>query len=145
MTEVREPAVAYGKQKLTIDEYLEFEKASPEKHEYFEGEIFAMSGAGPRHNVIFSNLFRDISGHLKGKPCQPYGSDMRIHIPDNSLFTYPDISIICGDPVSSIRDDDSFVEPTVIIEILSPSTRHYDRGGNSNCTGIFPHSKNTSS
>ncbi len=135
--EVREPVVAYGKTKLTVEEYLQWEKASIEKHEFYKGEIFtmsghgeplAMSGAGNRHNKIFSNLFIGLGMLLKGKPCQPYGSDMRIHIPENTLFTYPDISIICGDIISSMVDEESFIQPTVIIEILSPSTKSYDRG-----------------
>jgi len=126
--ELREPAVAYGKSKFTIQEYLDMENATDRKNEYYKGEIFAMAGAGARHNVIFSNLFIDIGSRLKGRPCQPYGSDMRLHIPENTLFTYPDISIICGDLVPSYRDKDSVVQPSVLMEILSPSTKNYDRG-----------------
>lgn len=125
---VREPVVAYGKKKLSIEEYLEFERSSAEKHEYFQGEVFVMSGAGTRHNIIFSNLFTAIGIHLKGKPCRPYGSDMRVHIPENSLFTYPDISIFCGDVVTLDSEEDTAVGPTIIIEILSPPTKNYDRG-----------------
>src|SRR6185295_12969706 len=66
---------------------------------------------------------------LKGNACKPYGSDLRIHIPGNTLFTYPDISIICGSIIPSDPDEDSSINPTVIIEILSPSTKDYDRGG----------------
>jgi Uma2 family endonuclease len=65
---------------------------------------------------------------LKGKRCQPYGSDFRVHIPENSLFTYPDISIVCGEIVSSNVDEESFIHPAVIIEILSTSTKQYDHG-----------------
>lgn len=65
---------------------------------------------------------------LKGKDCQPYGSDLRLHIPQNSLFTYPDISIICGDILTPPDDKISAINPTVIVEILSPSTKNYDRG-----------------
>jgi Uma2 family endonuclease len=126
--EVREPAVAYGKKKWTIEEYLGMEKASREKHEYYQGEIFAMSGAGPRHNIIFSNLFGDLAYRLKGKKCRAFGSDFRINIPENTLFTYPDISIICGDLITSDLDEDTGAQPSVIIEILSPSTRNYDKG-----------------
>jgi Uma2 family endonuclease len=125
--EVKEPAVSYGKNKITIEEYLQFEKATDIKHEYYRGEVFAMSGAKPRHNVIAKNLMRDIATALRGKPCQPYGSDMRINIPENTLFTYPDISIICGEVVPSGYDEDTATEPIVIIEILSESTRGYDR------------------
>ncbi len=126
--EVRDPIVVYNKSKLSVEEYLQFEKASRDKHEYFKGEIFAMAGAGARHNVIFSNFFISIGIQLKGKPCKPYGSDLRIHIPENSLFTYPDISIICGEIIPSKVDADTTIQPTVIIEILSPSTRNYDQG-----------------
>jgi Uma2 family endonuclease len=66
---------------------------------------------------------------LKGKPCKPFGSDLRIHIPENTLFTYPDISIICNEIKTSPVDLDTAILPTVIIEILSSSTRNYDHGG----------------
>jgi Uma2 family endonuclease len=128
MYEVREPIPAYGKNKVSVEEYLQFEKESFEKHEYYKGEIFLMAGAGTLHNVIYSNLFIALGIKLKGKPCQPYGSDMRIHISENSLFTYPDISIICGDIIPSTDDEDTATLPTVSIEILSRSTREYDRG-----------------
>lgn len=120
--------MAYGKKKLTVEEYLRWEKESVEKNEYYRGEIFAMAGAGARHNIIAVNMLREISLALKGKPCRPYGSDLRVHIPENTLFTYPDISIICGDIIPSKEDTDTAILPAVIIEILSPSTKQYDRG-----------------
>ncbi|MCU0358531.1 MAG: Uma2 family endonuclease [Cyclobacteriaceae bacterium] len=128
MIEVRDPIALYNKTRFTVEEYLEFEKSSPEKHEFFRGEIFLMSGAGPRHNVIFSNLFGELAQRLKGKPCRPYGSDQRIYVEQNTLFTYPDISIICGEIVASAPDEETAVNPVVLIEILSPSTRNYDKG-----------------
>ena len=127
--EVRDPITLYNKSIFTVEEYLRFEKGSSEKHEYFHGEIFAMAGADARHNVIFSNLFGELAYKLKGKPCRPYGSDLRIHVAKNTLFTYPDISIICGEIVPSSEDHDTATQPTVLIEILSPSTRQYDHGG----------------
>jgi Uma2 family endonuclease len=126
--EVKEPAHSYQKKLYTIQEYLEMEKDSLEKHEYYKGEIFAMAGAGTRHNVIFKNIFGNLFIGLKGKRCQPYGSDFRVHIPENTLFTYPDISIYCGDVTISKEDEDTATGPTAIIEILSPSTKNYDRG-----------------
>ncbi len=126
--EVREPIIAYGKKKFTIEEYLEMEHHSVEKHEYYQDEIFAMAGASNNHNEIFSNVFGDLAYRLKGKLCKPYGSDMRIHIPENTLFTYPDISIFCKDPSEQQIYPDSFSGPAVIIEILSPATKRYDRG-----------------
>jgi Uma2 family endonuclease len=125
--EVREPLVAYGKTRLTADEYLQFEKEAQEKYEFFRGEIFAMAGASPRHNQIFENLYLQLGFALKGKPCQPYGSDLRIHIPQNTLYNYPDISIICKDLMASSDESDSVIEPAIIIEILSESTQSYDR------------------
>ncbi len=125
--EAEEPIYAYKKKLYTIEEYLEMENVAFEKHEYYKGEIFAMPGASARHNVISSNLIISLGVSLKDKNCQPYGSDMRIHIPENSFFTYPDVSIICGDVISANEDENTAIGPT-IIEILSPSTRNYDRG-----------------
>jgi Uma2 family endonuclease len=128
-TEVREPALAYGRKKWTEEEYLEMERVALDKHEYYQGEIFAMAGAGNRHNIIFRNLYVDLGYKSKGKSCRPYGSDLRVHIPENSLYTYPDISFFCGDLGDYLhKGDDNFVGPVMIIEILSPSTKRYDRG-----------------
>lgn len=126
--EIKEPAHAYNKKFYSIEEYLQMENEALEKHEYYKGEIIAMSGAGNRHNIISINIIVSLGNSLKGKSCQPYGSDMRIHIPENTLFTYPDISVICGDIINPNVDENTATNPTVIIEILSPSTRNYDRG-----------------
>lgn len=126
--ELREPVVAYGKKKLTIEEYLEFESASEEKHEYYQGEIFSMSGPKVPHNIIAGNIYFGLRKRLEGKSCQPFNSDQRIHIPENTLFTYPDISIICGEIITKDNDDWNVLNPSVIIEVLSPSTKNYDRG-----------------
>lgn len=128
MHEVREPAVAYGKRHFTIEEYLEMENAATEKHEYYQGEIFAMSGAKVNHVDICFNLAAGLKNKLKGKPCKPSGMDMRIHIPDNTLFTYPDIVVFCGERKTLNNDDMNGLNPTVIIEVLSRSTKKYDRG-----------------
>ena len=126
--ELREPAIAYGRQKLTIDEYLEWENAQTEKHEYYQGDVFAMSGAKLPHNHVTANLIAELKRKLKGKPCKPFGSDLRIYIEKNTLITYPDISVVCGDVIT--RNDDQFnvLNPTVIMEVLSPSTKVYDQG-----------------
>lgn len=126
--EVREPAVAYGKKQFSVEEYLEMEEGSQEKHEYYRGEIFAMSGAKLTHNTITYGLLASLLTKLKGKSCRPFGSDMRIHIEKNTLFTYPDISVICGE-VKTLNDDEyNALNPSVIIEVLSPSIKNYDRG-----------------
>ncbi len=124
---VNEPAIAYSKRKYTIEEYLELENAATEKHEYYQGEIFAMSGNKSQHNVVTMNLSIALGGKLTGKPCRPYGSDQRIHIEKNTLFTYPDISVFCGELESLNNDDFNFLNPTILFEVLSPSTRDYDK------------------
>lgn len=122
---INEPAPKYNY--ISQEEYLEMERTALDKHEYYQGEVFAMSGASLRHNRISVNTLTDLANKLKDKSCQPYGSDMRIHIPKNTLYTYPDISIICGD--AELTDDkfDTATNPSVIIELLSKSTRNYDR------------------
>jgi Uma2 family endonuclease len=126
--ECKEPALAYGRKHWSIDEYLEQEKSSDEKHEYFQGEVFAMAGATVQHNIIASTLLTELGSKLKGKGCQPFGSDLRIHIPANTLFTYPDVSVFFGE-VKTLNDDGwNALNPLVIIEILSRSTKTYDRG-----------------
>ncbi|MGX5688070.1 Uma2 family endonuclease [Arcticibacter tournemirensis] len=125
--ELHEPAIAYNKGRMTVNEYLDLENASSEKHEYYNGEVFAMAGAGRRHNIIFKNIYGELAYRLKGHRCQPYGSDLRIHIPQNSLYTYPDISILCKS-LTEQGDNEPVSGPTVLLEVLSPSTKSYDRG-----------------
>jgi Uma2 family endonuclease len=125
---LREPVEACGKKHFTPEEYLEWEELQPGKHEYFQGEIFDMAGSGDRHNLIFSNLFVELGSKLKGKSCKPYGSDFRIHIPQNTLYTYPDITVVCGDIISDEPDEEKLKLPLALFEILSPATRNYDRG-----------------
>ena len=123
MNELKEPAPVYLKNYITEEEYLAIENLATEKSEYYQGEIFAMSGAGLEHNLIFNNFYGDASRRLKGKNCQPFGSDMRLHIIENTLYTYPDVTFYC-----KTNDDKRLGEPTVIVEILSTSTRQYDIG-----------------
>lgn len=125
---LEEPAAAYGKRLITIEEYLAMEEASTEKHEYYKGEVFAMSGPKVIHSIIATNLMRDIAVHLKGKSCKPFNSDQRVFIEKNGLLTYPDLTIVCG-KIETLNDDKwNITNPSVIIEILSPSTKSYDRG-----------------
>jgi Uma2 family endonuclease len=124
--EVKEPAPKYNY--VSQEDYLAMERASETKHEYYKGEVFAMSGASWEHNVIAKNINTLVLPFLKGKPCDMFGSDLRIHIPENTLYTYPDFSIICGKPDTTDEEKDSIVKPSAIIEILSKSTKDYDRG-----------------
>jgi Uma2 family endonuclease len=124
--EVKEPAAKYNY--VSPEDYLIMERASEVKHEYFKGEVFAMSGASNEHNFIAYNINRVIAPYVHGKGCKLFGSDFRIHIPANTLYTYPDFTIVCGDNLSAILHTDNLASPSVIIEILSRSTADYDRG-----------------
>lgn len=126
--DVKEPAVSYSNKKYSIEEYLEMEQSSQEKHEYYQGEVFGMSGPKVPHGIISGNTFLALGNQLKGKRCRPFNGEQRIHIEQNTLFTYPDIFVVCGEIETRNNDDWNIVNPTVIIEILSPSTRDYDRG-----------------
>ncbi len=111
--------------KLSPEAYLEQERLSETKSEYIAGEIFAMSGGSPAHNLIGGNLIAALHSPLKKRPCRVYTSDQRVQVSDG--YVYPDISIVCGDPVFS--DQDNLQNPTVLVEVLSPSTADYDAGG----------------
>src|ERR1700740_3378674 len=123
--EVNEAAVDYGKKKYSIEEYLEMENASPEKHEYYQGEIFAMAGGGSQHNIVAKNVLSVLDKKLDKKPCQPFNSDTRVYIEKSMLFTYPDVSVFCGDLLSLNNDDLNFLNPVIIFEVLSPSRKNY--------------------
>jgi Uma2 family endonuclease len=118
---------AIPKQRFTEAEYLALESNSEIKHEYFHGEIFAMSGTSPEHDRIFGNVFINLGVQLRGKTCEPFSSDMRVRI-NSRIYTYPDISVVCGEAEFTPDNPPSLTNPTLIIEILSPSTESYDRG-----------------
>lgn len=126
--ELREPVAIYGKKIFSIAEYLELESAAVEKSEYYQGEIFAMSGALLPHNIICGNIYSYLHYNLKGKICRPFNSDMRVHIEKNTLFTYPDVSVVCGEPKTLNNDNFNLLNPIIIIEVLSKSTKNYNRG-----------------
>lgn len=119
---------AKPKTKLTPQEYLAFERKAETKHEYFDGEIFAMAGAKRNHNIVNQNLNGLVWQHLKGKDCESYSGDMRIFVPETGLYTYPDLVVACGKP--EFQDDifDTLLNPVLLIEVLSESTESYDRG-----------------
>jgi Uma2 family endonuclease len=119
-----QPATKYISEK----EYLAFERNALDKHEYYKGEIFAMSGASFKHNLIESNLRGVLHNVLKGGKCREFGSNLRVHIPKNTLYTYSDILVLCDEPDFVDDEFDTITNPSIIIEILSPSTANYDRG-----------------
>jgi len=119
---------AVAKKRLSTDEYLAIENAAAFKSEFYDGEMFAMAGASPTHNFIKDNLIRGLGNRLQSGRCRTASSDQRIRIERTGLFTYPDIVVVCGKPEISMRDPLAILNPSVLIEILSPSTEKYDRG-----------------
>lgn len=111
--------------KLTPQDYLVQERIAETKSEYIAGEIFAMAGGSPAHNLISANAMRELGNRLKQRPCRVYSSDQRVAVAD--AYVYPDVSVVCGQPEFS--DDDNLVNPTLIVEVLSKSTEDYDLGG----------------
>jgi Uma2 family endonuclease len=121
-------AEAAAKRIWTPAEYLAEERSSPGRHEFFDGEIFAMAGASFEHNKIVGNLVRELGNALRDRPCDVTPSDLRVHVPATGLYTYPDVSVLCGDPQFLDDARDTLLNPTVLVEVLSESTEAYDRG-----------------
>src|SRR2546426_11011230 len=114
--------------RLTEAEYLELERAAEFKSEFFEGEMFAMAGGTPQHSLIGTNLARELGNRLAGGRCLAYNGDLRIKIEATGLCTYPDLSVICGPLRFAEGTNDTVVNPTMVVEVLSDSTEAYDRG-----------------
>ncbi len=113
---------------VTVAEYLKFDHQSDQKYEYYDGQIYLMAGATPRHNLISASVNFTLYAQLRGKGCFIYSSDMRIKVEKTGLYTYPDMTIVCGQPQYEDTKPPTLLNPTVIIEILSPSTERDDRG-----------------
>jgi Uma2 family endonuclease len=116
-----------SQRRYSLDEYFAVEETSQVKNEYYDGEIFAMAGASLEHNRIAANLLRLIGTSLLNRGCEVFGSDLRVQTP-GGLFTYPDVSIVCGQPHITQGRPDTLTNPVVLIEVLSDATREYDRG-----------------
>ena len=113
---------------LSIAQYLDLELRTGQRHEYFRGEVFALVGGSPRHSLIATNFSAEARQRLIPGPCVAYNSDLRIKVSSNGLYTYPDATIICGELQLDSDIPDTVVNPTVLAEVLSDSTEHYDRG-----------------
>ena len=113
--------------RLTVAEYLTFERSSEERHELFDYEIYAMSGASREHGLISTNLIVSLGSQLKNRSCELFASDMRVKV-DQASYFYPDVVVACGKPTFEDSTLDTLINPTIVFEILSPSTERYDRG-----------------
>ena len=113
---------------ISPEEYLGLEEGAEVKSEYFDGEIFAMAGGSPEHNLIAGNVFGELWSQLGQSPCRVYPSDQRVKIQDTGLYTYPDVTVVCEEPEYEEARPRSLLNPTLIVEVLSETTEAYDRG-----------------
>jgi Uma2 family endonuclease len=109
------------------EDYLTFEREADTRHEFLDGEVYTMAGESLPHSRICMNLAREVGNSLKGKRCEPLSPNMKIRTSSASLFAYPDLTIICGEPLFHDRKKDVLTNPQIIFEVLSPSTAEYDR------------------
>lgn len=113
---------------VTPEEYLAGERGSPNKSEYLQGQVFAMGDASPRHVLIVNNLVSELRSQLKQRPCSVFSSDLRIMVSETGLYTYPDVVVVCDGLQFRDGFKDTVTNPILIIEVLSKSTKDYDRG-----------------
>ncbi|MSP61757.1 MAG: Uma2 family endonuclease [Myxococcales bacterium] len=123
---------------LSEEKYLAQERATELKHEFVNGEVTNMAGASPLHNLIASNITRALGNLLAGR-CVALGSDQRVHVAATGLYTYPDVTVVCGQPEIHAKDSWIITNPSLIVEVLSPSTEAHDRGAK------FAHYRNLAS
>jgi Uma2 family endonuclease len=114
--------------RYTPEEYLAHERQAAEKSEYLAGQIVAMSGVSREHSLINGNLFSLLNLQLRDRPCEAHASDLRVKVSARGMYTYPDIVVVCGEPQFEDAQVDTLLNPTLIVEVLSPSTEAYDRG-----------------
>jgi Uma2 family endonuclease len=114
--------------RYTFREYIAHEAASNVKHEYLDGQIYAMAGGTPSHAALASAVGGLLFAQLRGGPCPLYSSDLRVRVLATGLATYPDVTIVCGPRELDPEDKNTVTNPTLVVEVLSPSTAEYDRG-----------------
>jgi len=117
---------------FTPEQYLELEEASETRNEYYQGQIYAMAGGSFRHAVIIGNVARHMGNALEKSPCTVMSSEVRVRVAEAGLYTYPDVIVVCGEPIfakkTAKQNTDTLLNPTLVIEVLSPSTEAHDRG-----------------
>jgi Uma2 family endonuclease len=114
--------------RISPEQYLEAERASEQKHEYWYGEVFAMAGGSPAHSLVINNLQFRLTGLLIGKPCFVFNADVRVAVASHELITYPDATVLCGHAQYVDEGRDTLTNPTMVVEVLPPSTAKSDRG-----------------
>ena len=113
---------------LTPEAYLTIERKAEYKSEFIAGDVVARPGASRIHNLIVTNIVISLGQQLRGQPCALYSSDIRVRMPTSQLYVYPDIVVVCGEPQFDDSQLDTLLNPTLMVEVLSPSTESQDRG-----------------
>ena len=113
---------------LSPDEYLAWEREQPDRHEYVQGEVFAMAGSSLRHNALCSNVHAALNRELRTRGCVVFTSDQRVASRERDRYVYPDVSVVCGAAQTEPGTKDVLANPTILIEVLSSSTEQFDRG-----------------
>jgi Uma2 family endonuclease len=113
---------------ISPEQYLDFERCAEERHEFIDGVVYAMAGESPDHSTICFNVSGIIHPQLTEKPCRGFSPNMKVRTGVGDLYAYPDLMIVCGEPQFHDARGDVLLNPTVVFEVLSPSTEKYDRG-----------------
>src|SRR5579884_618856 len=116
------------KPRMTPQEYLKIEREADHKSEFIGGEMIALAVVSEPHASIVSNIMISLGSQLKGRPCKIYANDLRVRVDPSGAYTYPDVVVVCGERRLEDTHMDTLLNPTVLIEVLSKSTEHYDRG-----------------
>lgn len=114
--------------KVTEEEYLALDRAAEMRSEFFNGEMFAMSGGTMRHSALQANIISELHNALRGTGCREFTSDFRVRVSPGRMYAYPDVTVVCGTPLLADEHQDILLNPAIILEVLSPSTEQYDRG-----------------
>jgi len=114
--------------KVTEEEYLALDRAAEVRSEFLDGEMWAMSGGSRWHSQLAMNFGSELHSALRGGNCRVFNSDLRVRVMPRRMYAYPDLTVVCGNVLLADNERDVLLNPTVIIEVLSPSTEKYDRG-----------------
>lgn len=114
--------------KVSEEQYLAIDRAAEVRSEFFNGEMFAMAGGSMRHSALQANIISELHGALRGTGCREFTSDFRVRVVPGRMYAYPDVTVVCGTALLADERQDILLNPTVIFEVLSPSTEQYDRG-----------------
>jgi Uma2 family endonuclease len=120
-------AASHPKRRFTLADYLAVEEMGAVRHEYLDGEIFAMAGGTPEHAALAAAIVV-LLGRTLGKDCRPYSADLRIRVRETGLATYADASVVCGDVIRDPASPTHVTNPSMVVEVLSTGTEDYDRG-----------------